>query len=101
MHAFNCMAVLLGNLIEIASYFFCTLKIDHFQVTQACKMEYLNQMDSKIWLVFFIKVLFKFANHHHTIYCTLPMEQLIVATLKARLRPYTWCAPLKSLWDIE
>ena len=31
---------------------------------------------------FFIKVIFKFANHHHTIYCTLPLEQPIAATLK-------------------
>ena len=50
---------------------------------------------------FFIKVLFKFANHHHTIFCTLRMEQPIVAILKACLPPYTWCTTLKSLWDIQ
>ena len=91
---------LLGSLIEIASYFFCTLKIDHFYGAQACKMEYLNQMVSKIWLVYLLKVIFKFANLHQTIYCTLHMEQPIVATLKVRLPPYTWCTTLKSLWDI-
>ena len=40
---------------------------------------------------FLLEVIFKFVNHHPTIYCTVPMEQPIVATLKARLTPYSWC----------
>ena len=32
-----------------------------------------------------MEVIFKFANHRHTIYYTLHMEQPIIAILKARL----------------
>ena len=87
--------------VHIAIYFFCTFIIDHFYVTQRCKLEYPDRIDTKICLIFSLAVIFRYVYHHHIVHCTLAMGCNRLATLKACRPPYTRCTPLKSIWDIE
>ena len=60
--------------------------------------EELGPNQPKGIVTFSFEVICQFVHHDHSVYTTIAIR---IATLEARLTPYTCCTTVRSLWDVE